>query len=173
MDLFDIAVASKLAGGGGGGGGGFEIETGTWTPSANQVTREFIPFAQTHSKLPTIVILTLTQTSADNWYDKVVTRFQYTDYYQLFGEGFNTEKGTNDGFGYSLIDTLAWVSGTNTQLFKIMTSHKSNETGDTDKTYPRYFVSENGFYATANAKYANAFFIKHDAGTWHWIAIWT
>lgn len=175
MDLFDIAVAKKLAGGGGGGGGA-EIETGTWTPSGSSVTREFIPFAEPHSDLPSIVILTLIQPSADNWGNYKVTKFQYIDYYKLFGNGFNTEKGAADGFGYSLVEVLAWYSsGSATTLYKMMTSHNSSDSGNADKTYPRYFVSESGFYATADFKSSSQVFAKPSTtiGEWHWIAIWT
>lgn len=53
MDLFDIAVASKLAGGGGGGGGGgLEYEMGVVVPTEYNQTLT-IPFQNTHSKPPT------------------------------------------------------------------------------------------------------------------------
>ena len=45
MDLFDIAVASKLAGGGGGGGGSSNIVWHTFTPSDANTTYEItIPY---------------------------------------------------------------------------------------------------------------------------------
>ena len=177
MNLYDLIVAKKLSGGGGGGGGGSEIETGTWTPSGSSVTREFIPFSESHSDLPSIVILSLTQSNADNWGNNKVTRFQYIDYYKLFGKGFNTEKSATDGFGYSLVEVLAWYnSGSATTLYKIMTSHNSSDSGNADKTYPRYFVSESGFYATADFKSTSQVFVKSSSssiGEWQWIAIWT
>lgn len=157
--------------GGGGGGGGAEIETGTWDPSANDVRREFIPFANSHSKLPAIIILTLLQDSADTWSNSYVTKFQYTDLYQLYGKGFNISNSTTDGFGYSLVEAIGWTAS-DTSVYKIMTSHNSSEAGDADKTYPRYFVNESGFYATANFKVTSLKFVKHIAGEWHWVAIW-
>lgn len=175
MDLFDIAVAKALAGGsGGGGGGGLDFEVGEWTPTANQIKREFVPFAKTHSELPTIVIATFTQTSADYWGNNNVTKWQYTDYYKLHQAGYNTERSAADGFGYSLIEAITWYnSASATTLYKMMTSHNSSESVDTDKTYPRYFVTESGFYATADFKSSSAYFPKHTSGIWKWIAIWT
>jgi hypothetical protein len=168
MDLFDIAVASKLAGGGGGGGGGAEIETGTCV-FTSQTSRQFIPFANTHASMPTIVILGALQDSADYWSSNYVTRFEYVDYFKLFGKGINVN---NNKYGYSLVSAWKWYSNNLTE-YRIATSHKSTEIGDTDATYPRYFVKEDGFYATANETSSNGVFPNSTALEWHWIAIWT
>lgn len=58
MDLFELAVASKLAGGGGGGGGGLEYEMGVVVPTEYSKTLT-IPFQNTHSKPPTFIAVTL------------------------------------------------------------------------------------------------------------------
>lgn len=44
MDLFDIAVASKLAGGGGGGGGASNIVTGTFKGTENGILSVSVPY---------------------------------------------------------------------------------------------------------------------------------
>jgi len=172
MNLYELAIAKKLSGGGGGGGGGSDkIETGIWEPSARDVKREFIPFANSHSKLPAIIILTVAQDSADTWSSSYVTKFQYTDFYQLYGKGFNISNSTTAGFGYSLVEALTW-SNNDTTVYKIMTPHNSTEAGDADKTYPRYFVNESGFYATADFVMTAGKFPKPLASKWHWVAIW-
>lgn len=167
MDLFDIAVARKLAGGGGGGGGA-EIETGTCV-FTSQTPRQFIPFANTHASTPSIVILCALQDSADYWNNNYATRFEYVDYYKLFGKGINVN---NNKFGYSVVSVWMWYSN-NLNDYRVATSHKSTEAGDADATYPRYFVKEDGFYATANATTSGGFFPNSQSLEWHWIAIWT
>ena len=153
---------------GGGGGGGIEIETGTHVFTEN-TQREFISFANTHSDVPAIVILAGLQDSADYWSNNYVTRFEYVDYFKLFGKGINVNENK---FGYSVTSVWRWYSN-NIQEYRNASSHKSSEPEDTDASYPRYFVRENGFYAIANPVSSAAYwFPNHSALEWHWIAIW-
>ena len=55
MDLFDIAVASKLAGGGGGGGGGSNVVTGTFKGTENGVLE--VPLSYTGEGYPLSVFI--------------------------------------------------------------------------------------------------------------------
>lgn len=57
MDLFDIAVAKKLAGGGGGGGGSSNVVTGTFTPTATGTLD--VPLAYTGTGYPIKVLLSV------------------------------------------------------------------------------------------------------------------
>lgn len=171
MNLYDLAIAKKLAGGGGGGGGGLEYETGEWLPPDKTTNRAFIPFAKTHAKLPAIVIIALAQTAADYWSNNRVTAFEYYDFYQLWNKGFNINK--TDGFGYSLIKTAKWSSDRVSFEGVVLTSHNSDSSGDTDNTYPRYFVNESGFYIDANPDTFNGrTFPKPNDDNFKWIAIW-
>lgn len=145
------------------GGGGTEIEMGTWTPTSD-IVKGNISFENSHSSPPSIVyMIDANNRTFTNNYSR---QFLYIDVYRLFGTKYIKSSSVN---GYAYVQVGRWYSNS-LQPSDLVLQHTSDEAGDSDNTYPRFFVSETGFYPTYDGTAAN-FKWKEDIN-YNWIAIW-
>lgn len=139
---------------------GMTFETGTWTP-AEDIARGTISFASTHSSMPLYVcIFDQTQTTHETGSPSYML---YMDEYQIFGATFPS----NTNFRYGCITSLFKTdSGTNVYVGTLQ--YPSTETGNSSTAYPRYWVTESGFYpySGSTARYWRA------GRTYKWLAVW-
>lgn len=148
----------------GGGGGGLEFETGTYVKGgATAGIPTVINFTNSHTKPPAIIILASIN-ETDVSYDYIET-WQYIDYWQLMN-GSIMDHGSVMGYSH-IICTKGASSKTRTVSDLYLTSHNSEDTSDTDTSYPRYFAKNDSFYPYAgeSVKYGKTLPYK-------WIAIW-
>lgn len=109
MDLFDIAVAKKLAGGGGGGGGSANIGTATSTSVAEvTASKSTVTFTGLQGE-PQGFFLRCTsglfRSTSNNYYYIIAMsydgeKYDSTTYHQSNGETKNNESSTRYSFTY-------------------------------------------------------------------------
>ncbi len=147
-----------------GGSSGLTYETGTYTPSENIATPT-ITFTNAHTEAPIYVGIfdttdTTDQTTNTNY------AWEYFDHYKMWGTSLPY---SSTGLRYAFIFYYyRSTSTTATTTSWIQCSNNSDNTGDGDTNYPRYWVTETGFKPNSNstARYWRA------SRTYKWIAIW-
>ena len=148
--------------GGGTPSGGLVYETGTWTPTED-VMRSQIYFTNTHTDLPLYVSLTdATGTLApanSNVYISIELFSKYSServYYNattgLYGRVSRVRRSASD-------------TGITTDTVSI--TEPTSSTISSEQKYPRYWVTEEGFYNNNSASY----FWRANR-TYKWIAVW-
>ena len=151
MDLFDIAVAKKLAGGGGGGGGGglgtllaektYNITT--TSTSAEQIDGIFIEETAFENKIVVIDIEDTAGPREGYFYGWANVRFQYSGLggtYCRYVNGslattaFNSNSTSSGGVGvHAAIDALTTHPGE--RRIKVYSRYDSSKSGTIDGTY--------------------------------------
>ena len=160
LDTYNTYIAQIS----GGGSTGLEYETGTYIP-AEDIARPLISFTKTHTVPPAFLSITDVTTTEIQPSDSCIG-MNWTDTYRLF----------NGGYQYS---TTAWrygtiqyiYRGTSTSSVNTGTQHmsyNSDNTGNSGTTYPRYWVSTDGFhpYTSSTSRYWRA------GRTYKWFAVW-
>ena len=151
------------------GGGGLEYETGIWTPTTS-TNRGYISFENNHTSAPAAIFLVKvddTHTSPNN---NIIYYFSYLDLYKLWGGGISLKDNSSTSvLAYGLV-----VIGRG-QTFDIVyldnpISHNSDDPGDADNTYSRYYATESGFHPAYDGVNTNIKFNTYT--TYKWIAIW-
>ena len=155
---FDTAIANIPS--------GLEYETGTYTPTTDTF-KPTISFANTHATLPSVVAIYDTTNSYSSTSNSNYS-FAYIDANTLTGAVLyeNSNSSTID-YGFVLALYRASNADALVTYFKNL-NHSASESGNSDSTYPRYWVSETGFTPSSNSQTrtwkANR--------TYKWIAIW-
>lgn len=160
LDDFDTYIAQIS-----GGGSATEYESGTYSPSED-ISRPSISFTKTHTVPPTflsIVDVTTTEIQPSN----SCVAMNWIDVYRLFNGGYQYSE---TAFRYGTIQYI--YRGTSTASINTGTQHMSYNSDNTDSsgtTYPRYWVSTDGFhpYTSSTSRYWRA------GRTYKWYAIWT
>ena len=147
-----------------GGSSGLTYETGTYEPTVNE-DRPTINFTNTHSEAPIYVGIfdvtnTTDQTTQTNYC------WQYFDHYKVWGTSLPYSSTT---LKYAFV--FYYYRGTSTTATKtgwLQCSNNSDNEGNDDISYPRYWVDESSFrpytYTTGGRWRATK--------TYKWIAIW-
>ena len=149
----------------GGGGSGLEYETGTWTPSEN-IARGEVLFANAHSDMPAYIALGEYASSATSVVGNTNQTFVYVDLYKLFGGGVHYGN-TGNAYRYSLVQ-YGRCANNSLNIYSTATSYNSDNQGDSDNTYPRYWVQEDRFFPYSNS----ATFYWRAGITYKWMAVW-
>lgn len=146
----------------GGGGGGMEFEVGEWTPTED-IARGTVEFARTHSEAPMFVVLFAPSDNMSS--NSSIEEFSYFDFYKMFNGAPMVMSGTSY---YSLVKWLYRSSSTNFSSSWVGAVYKSDNPSSSNKSYPRYWVTENEFhpYANSSSRYWRA------GRTYKWLAIW-
>lgn len=161
---FYTADGTKTQGTASGGGGGLEYETGTWTPTAD-IARATISFQRTHSEMPIHVILS-DISSKDTLIADSCTFWCYDDPYLISGYPFPM----NASSAVQCYSISQWVysSSSSYGAGRIYCTDPSSSTSDSSSSFPRYWVTETGFYPYSNSesRYFRA------GRSYKWIAVW-
>lgn len=148
----------------GGGGSGLVYETGTYTPTAD-IARPQIKWANTHTEAPILVALADATGTSSN-----VTNsnhlFCYFDPYKMFGKGYPY---SSSGYRYA-IAYYSYRGSSTTSLSSgaINCSKNSDNTGDSDNSYSRYWASPTDFHPQSNSTSR----YWRQGRTYKWIAVW-
>lgn len=156
-----------------GGLAGFEIEEGTYTPTANEGT-PVIPFAKTHDTMPFFVAISDASRTSTSGSIGATTNTFYDLVYFNWKNIFNATQpryvsaSTTKRYGivYRVYGGSSNVITTgNSDLTALDTN-----TGTSSDSYPRYWVTPSEFKPRALPDYDTIKFKKDKA--YKWIAVW-
>lgn len=152
-------------GGGGGGSTGLVYETGTWEPEED-VYKYNIQFSDTHTELPIWVqIMDVTGTYSDTTYSNYgmcIVDWSKVLGYPIYASTTSIRYGSVVVY-YRGTSTTSITSSTTAYMF-----YPSSNTGSSNDSYFRFWVTESGFKAYTN----NANNYWRTGRTYKWIAVW-
>ena len=146
----------------GGGGSGLTYEQGTYTPTSD-IARPTISFANSHSTTPILVAMSDTS-SYSSITSNSNTAFIFFDMYRLTGVGFPYSTSSQR---YELAGYVYRSSSSSTGVIA-QVSYNSDNTGASQTTYSRYWVTESAFYPNSNS--TSRYWRKNRS--YKWIAVW-
>lgn len=146
--------------------GGSSVETGIFQPSED-IYKPTINFVNTHNSMPFfIMIVDATNTAMTTYY--APSYWFYYDIYKVTGGVGAIRAGSSVFYGYEALYWLAASNSAGTNSYEFA-SHNSSDTGNTDYTYPRYWVTNTGF--TPHHRTDSS--VMWRAGrTYKWVAAW-
>lgn len=146
---------------GGGGGGGSEMETGTYTPSANE-TRPSISFTNQHAN-PPIVVYMCDAGSPYTPSANAMMLWGYYDIWQVTGGGCPNDTTTlmYAYYEYFYLSTTGSAGGSRNYF-----PYNSSE-GSSNYQHPGYYVDNTRFIP-----YGSSSRYWQSGRTYKWIAIW-
>jgi len=161
---YDVTTLANLVVDVAGGGSGLEFETGVYTPDED-IARPTIPFSQSHSKTPAIVVMIdSTGTSHSTTYSNY--SWGFVDYYRITGHGIPY---SSSGFRYAVaFHNYRGSSTSSTTTTTTTISYNSDNTGSSGTSYSRYWVTSSEFhpYTSSTSRYWRS------GRTYTWYAIW-
>lgn len=162
-DTYDVTGLAQVVVNVAGGGSGLTYEEGTYSPDAD-IERPTISFADSHTDMPIFIMLS----DVTNNYSSVANSnylFLYVDWYKVFGAPFYYNNSTRRyGYRFAMYRQSSATSMTSTSSnFAV----SSDNTTETNATYPRYFVKPTEFRPFSS----NTFFWRASR-TYKWMAIW-
>ena len=143
---------------------GLIYEEGTFTPSEN-IARPTINFTNSHAQPPSIVVMYDTE-GDHNTATNTNFGFTYIDFYKMWGVGIPY---SSTAYRYELVAaTYRGTSTSSTSVSSSQLTYNSDNTGDTNSTYARYYVTNTGFkpYSNSTSRYWRSG--RH----YKWVAIW-
>lgn len=146
------------------GSSGLEYETGTYTTSSN-VARPSISFTKTHTDCP-ILVAFYDATGTSNTTSNTNYVFVYYDFWKLFGQPiWSSSSASRYEIAFYLFRS---TSSTSVSANGFIITENSGNTGDSDTSYARYWVSNTGFYPYSNSTSR----YWRTGRTYKWIAVW-
>ncbi len=168
LDITSYLLGKKN--GGGGGGTPKEYEEGTVTLTEDTASPT-INFANNHTTTP--IYVAFIDTAEQPAGVSTVYAWFYVDIEKTTGyhtEGQTTGGNISKNFGYVAVTGQRTETSNSTATNSL--AYSSSNTGESTKSYPRYFVKENQFKPVCNvtsALSAGTYLANH---TYKWIAIW-
>ncbi len=151
-------------------GAGFDHEEGTVVLTSDS-NRPTINFTNTHTDPPfyaSFVDVTDTPYEPSSAYSDSNLYFHYIDWYRITGLGYYNSTGGYATKLYGLYYGSFVYSASSVQPFSYGFSINSDNTAETNSSYPRYFVTPTCFrpYSGYNGRYWRA------GRTYKWVAVW-
>lgn len=153
-----------------GGGGGMEYETGTYTTTVAEQTPQ-IYFSNYHEDLPAYICFVKADDTAPEL--NGLAMWNYIDYEKLvqYPEHYNTNTGLINVYSQCVYAFQRIATSATTSVMNM--THSSEDTTDTSKAYPRYWVNDSWFKLHLDELSTSYTDITLDAYTdYNWIAIW-
>lgn len=150
----------------GGGGGSAEIETGTFTPTAD-IAQATITFSNTHTKLPVFAMMV----DADGYLgtSSSIILWRYINWEQLIGGGIHVSSATTTPlkYGEARYDYRGNSTTSLTSSNSNIQTSEANATGGTN-TDPKFWVTTTAMYpySSSASRYWRA------NRTYKWMAVW-
>lgn len=159
MNIFEMLVQKAINGGGG--GGSVEMETGTKTPTAEDVSLT-ITFSKTHETAPALFFL---YDDGDNMPSlNSVMFFGYFDLLKIMGDGY--ARNDTGGMCYARRVYTYRGSSAESNVSGGFCAYPSTDSGDSSASYPRFFAKEDSFRAYIGGYYYRT------TRSYKWTAIW-
>lgn len=155
-----MAYASALVSVSGGGGSGLEYESGTWTAPTTTPTRTLVPFQNSHTYAPSVFLILNTRSTS-------VAKGEFRGYYYIYSErlmGVYPLISGSATYGYVLLITRG-INSSNESGGQHYLTVQDTDSGDSQTSMPRYWVTNEGFYPYSGSNWRTDFDYK-------WIAIW-
>lgn len=143
-----------------GGGTGLEYETGIFTPTAD-ISRPTISFAETHSRLPSYIIMI---DENESFTGSAALMFSMVNWYEIYGHG--VPYGASYQLRYGVVSYAYTNNGKGGNgSYHLATS--SDSSSNTATSHTRYYATESGF-----RPYGSSNFIAGSSYTWaaYWIS---